>query len=253
MVRASRGRVRLLAALLACAVGVAACEVGEAVVPRSEEPLLYLVLGQRTTAGPAQGQYAFLLTAGTALESEYRAAQAFEMTRRSDGARFAWQALPKSGRAPVDASGGALLDANYYLPDVGGPDGAGALEMRPGETYDLRIETHGVVIQGAVTVPDSFEVRVDGRTVAWPRVRGAAGYSVEVRGRTAPAVQADTQLVLPSGTSPGALVVVKALDPQLHAYQLDPQAERSGIDRGYGVFGALTTASIRADGSAAND
>ncbi|HYW08515.1 MAG TPA: hypothetical protein VE913_16265, partial [Longimicrobium sp.] len=167
--------------LLACA---SACDAGEAVIRSSDEPLLYVVLNQRTPVVRTDPQRAFLLTAGSAVASSYRVATRFEMRRRSDGRAFAWRSTGRTGVAPGDYAGAALHEGNYFLPDVGGAEGLGALDLRPGETYDLEIETEGVPVRGSVTVPASFSLTfggVDGRTVSWPRVRGAGGYTVEAR------------------------------------------------------------------------
>lgn len=245
--RTARAR-STLAALLVSMLPVAGCG-GDAVLPASDEPLLYLVLNHRTPHFAADPQRAFLLTAGTPLASDYRAASRFEMRRRSDGRGFAWKVTGAAGRAPVDFAGAALHQGNYVLPDSSGTAGLGALDLRSGETYDIRIETDGVEIRGSVSIPEPFTISFggpDGRTVSWPRVRGAAGYTVEAQGVLAATLQTDTSVVLPShpGRNPTESIEVRvqALDPQLYRYHASETAGRSGIDRGYGVFGALSRA-----------
>jgi hypothetical protein len=237
-----RRRWRVLLPLLAI-IGLLACE-GDPALPVSDEPLLYLVLNQRTTAALPPGQYAFLLTAGSVLEPTYRAAERFEMRRRSDGALFAWRHTGKSGTAPADYAGLGMIHANYYLPDATSPEGLGAAAIVPGETYDLRIETAGRVLQGTVTTPARFTISVEQGSrerVAWPRVPGAVGYSVEAEGLTSPAIQTDTSFSIPAGPGGPVTVVVHALDPHLYAFQSDERLGRAGIDDGYGLYGAITT------------
>ena len=238
-------RIRSGIRALVLASTVAACE-GEPSIPSSDAPLIYLVLNQRTTAGTPPGQYAFVLTAGTVDKPLYRDAERFELRRHRDGALFAWQSTGASGRAPGDYSGIASGSGNYFLPSAG-TDGLGAKDIAAGESFDLLIETGGEVIRGTVTTPGPFALARDPSRpdrVVWPRVPGAAGYSVEIAGRTPPVLQVDTAVVIPSGRGDSVSVVVHALDPQLFAVQTDERLARSGLDNGYGVFGALTTARL---------
>lgn len=238
-------RIRSTALALLLAAAVAACE-GEPSIPASDAPLIYLVLNQRTTAGIAPGQYAFVLTAGTVDKPLYRNAERFELRRRRDGALFSWRSTGASGQAPGDYSGIAAGSGNYFLPSTG-TDGLGAKDIAAGESFDLLIETGSEVIHGSVTTPGPFGLARDpsrADRVVWPRVQGAVGYSVEVEGRTPPVLQLDTAVIIPSGRGDSVSVVVHALDPQLFAFQTDERLGRSGLDYGYGVFGALTTARL---------
>lgn len=244
-------RTRMLPLLLAVSA-LLAC-TGDPALPVSDEPLLYLVLNQRTTAALPPGQYAFLLTTGSVLEPRYRTAERFEMRRRSDGALFAWRHTGKSGAAPADYAGLGMIHANYHLPDATGPEGLGASAIMPGETYDLRIETDGQLLQGTVTTPAAFTISVEPGSrarVAWPRVPGAAGYSVEAEGLTAPDIQTDTFFMIPAGAGGPVTVVVHALDPHLFAFQSDERLGRAGIDEGYGLYGAMTTSRTTLDENA---
>lgn len=237
-------RLRNALCALVASAGLAGCERDPA-LPASDAPLIYLVLNQRTSAGAVPGQYAFVLTAGTVDKPLYRAAERFELRRRQDGALFSWRNTGAAGQAPGDYSGIATASGNYFLPAGGGPEGLGADELSAGATYDLLIETGGVVIRGSVTTPQAFALTQDPvqpDRVTWPRVPGAAAYSVEVEGRTPPMLQLDTSVLIPSGHGDSVSVVVHALDPQLFAFHDDERLARSGVDNGYGVFGALTTA-----------
>lgn len=239
------------AAVLVAAALASACSGDAIVVPVSEEPFLYLVLNERSVdrSSPAGhvGQHALLLTSGSpAQPAHYRRAERFEMRRASDGAAFAWQVRPLTG--DVGSFPSVSLDhPNLSLP-AAAPPALGADDIVPGETYELRVETGGRVIQGRVTVPARFAATVaerDGRRVAvWPRVPGAAGYRI-TPGDGPLRIQADTAFPVPDGLPGGSALRIDALDPGLFTYLTDDRTGRAGIDAGYGVFGALTSATLR--------
>ena len=236
--------------LVIAATAPVACAGDEVVVPESEAPYLYLVLNFRTLwtygAVDEQHQLALLLTTGPAIgASEYRTAEHFHMRRASDGARFDWRGHPElaSRMAPDPPE---LLNANYHLPETSGLDGLGADSILPGETYTLEIETGGVTLRGEATVPADFTVSVatrDGRRIAeWPRVEGASGYFVGVYPHPSE-MQTDTFFVIPEDVPAGESVRVQALDANLFRYITDDRLGRAGIDAGFGVFGAVSSAS----------
>ncbi|HEY8469722.1 MAG TPA: hypothetical protein VIL18_08770 [Longimicrobiales bacterium] len=242
----SAGR-RAVAAALGLVALTVGCRADDIVVPESDEPFLFLVLNWRTLSNydlETFSQHALLITAGSPDESpRYRSAQRFEMRRASDGALFDWRAHT---RLYPEASGSIdfieLNWANYYLPQESSGNGLAYRDLEPGETYELEIETEGVVLRGRATIPESFTVSIlvqDGRRIAvWPRVRGAGGYIVGVEGE----LQPDTTYVIPADVPAGALLQVRALDENLYRYLADDRVGRSGIDRGYGVFGAVVFA-----------
>jgi hypothetical protein len=135
--------------------------------------------------------------------------------------------------------------ANYYLPEESSGNGLAYRDLEPGETYELEIETEGVVLRGRATIPESLAVSVlvqgSHRIAVWPRVRGAGGYIV-VADPYPGELQADTTYVIPADVPAGALLQVRALDENLYRYLADERVGRSGIDRGYGVFGAVVFA-----------
>ena len=242
-------RLTRLASLLGTAVGAVACGGDGAIVPARPDPFLYLVLNQRAGGpDPALDQRALLLTVGSPAVSDYRVAERFEMHRARDRVMFAWRDLGRRGQAPVDAANAALLNGNYGLPDAATDGGLGALDIRPGERYDLTVETGGVTIRGSVTVPAAFtltlERRGTDRVLTWPHVDGADSYSVEIGGVTAAKVQTDTAFTLAPVPAAGAEASVKALDANLSRYVADKRAARAGIDAGYGVFGAISVATL---------
>lgn len=239
------------AALVAAAVLASACRGDVIVVPVSEEPFLYLVLNERTvdrsTAEGRAGQHALLLTSGSpAQPAHYRLAERFEMRRASDGAAFAWRVRPLTG--DVGSFPAVSLDhPNLALP-AAAPPALGADDVAPGETYELRVETGGRVIRGRVAVPARFAATVterDGRRLAvWPRVPGAAGYRI-TPGDGPLRIQADTTFAIPDDLPVGSELRIDALDPGLYTFLTDDRTGRAGIDAGYGVFGAVTSATLR--------
>lgn len=244
MVNRWRAALAVLAAMIPTVL--AGCDRPPTLVVNTE-PLLYLVLNHRVPAAQPPGQYALLLTTGSVVEPTYREATRFEMRRRRDGALFAWRTTGRTGRAPGDYSGIALVNANYHLPDASGPAGLGADSIIPGETYDLLIETEGALMRGSVVTPGRFALTIQPSNparVVWPRVAGAQAYSVEVSGQTAPMLQTDTSLILPAGSETAFTIVVHALDPQLYQFQTNERLGRSGVDAGFGLFGAITTARL---------
>lgn len=247
--------------LLLCAgVLASACAGDPIVVADNPEPFLYLVLNERSldraaSNGGRAGQHALLLTTGAATESpKYRSAERFEMWRVSDGAPFAWRSnrvdYPEVGSYP-----GVRLDAwNFYLPDTATAEGLGVGGFRPGESYELRVTTHGVTISGRASIPDAFTASVvqqgERRLVVWPRVRGAAGYRIEFRAENRSegdelSVRADTAYAIPAAVRGGGTVRIEALDPNLYWYITEGQTARAGIDNGFGVFGAVSIAVVR--------
>jgi len=218
-------------------------------LPVRDEPLIYVVLNQRAQAGSPPGQYGFVLETGSIAEPRYRDADRFTMQRQRDGKPFLWRPTGRTGPTSGDYAGMGMNLGNYYLPDSPSSDGRlGADSIASGERYELTVETRGQVLRGAVTVPGTAVLSAaavpGGTRVSWPRVAGAGGYSVEARGLTTAALQSDTAFVFSRQGSSPVTVTVKALDPQLFAFQTDERLERAGLEQGYGVFGAITTASI---------
>jgi hypothetical protein len=192
----------------------------------------------RSSPSGRVGQHALLLTTGPATGSpRYRTADRFEMRRASDGAGFAWRQEKVPNEEPGSFPGVSLDYWNFHLPAAGGAQ-LGAAAVAPGESFELLIETGGEVIRGRVTVPDEFTA-----SAVWPRVTGAAGYRIELSNGDV-VVQPDTSYVIPADLLGGGTLDIEALDPNLFEYVADDRTARAGIDRGYGVFGAMTAARL---------
>lgn len=245
----SQPRARLTRAVAAIAMALG-CTADPIVPPSANDPFLYVVLNQRTVSdvdGVAR-QHALLITPRAPTEVPlYRPAQRIEMRRVSDGTQFGWRGYGLTGGL-VQREGVGLGESNYYLPDSAtAPDTLGALSLQPGEAYDLYVETDGVTIRGSVIIPGQVLPIITQENnrgvVRWPKATGAGGYVVALPG---PDVQVvlDTFFVLPSDLPRGSRVVVQALDHNLHRFLVDRRLGRSGLDNGFGVFGALTEASV---------
>ncbi|MGH7720193.1 MAG: hypothetical protein ACREON_15295 [Gemmatimonadaceae bacterium] len=232
-----------IALFLSATVGCGA----EPTLPVSDELLLLLVLSPQSADAGDTVLFALLVTVGTPIESEYRLAERFEMRRLPDGATFAWRPLPVSGRAPIDFDGTERdsLAANYALGSASSTGELGRGNVRAGETYELRVETGGRVIRGRVTVPQQITpslIMVEGRlALTWPPVMGAASYVVN-DGRFGGTRTTDTVYFLSreEPDEPRREIRVRAVEQNLHEYLFDPSRERSGLDSGFGVFGALS-------------
>ncbi|MDP9347857.1 MAG: hypothetical protein M3P24_01725 [Gemmatimonadota bacterium] len=244
-----RGAWRRLLGVSAAGALLMGCAGDAVLVPKSEEPFLYLVLNQRTPNEHMNlvGQFAFLLTSGSPAEPpRFRCAERFRMRRASDGAEFGWRGIQCSGETG-GYPGVSFNDANYFLPDTATAQGLGAQSLRPGEAYEIQIETGGRVLRGRAGIPAPFTVSLgerDGRRVlAWPKVAGAAGYQIKLPDDEL-VTQPDTSYTLPSEASRGSRIEVRALDANLWEYANNARVARAGIDTGYGLFGAITTARL---------
>jgi hypothetical protein len=242
-----RVRCRVTAASALLLLAIAGCEAAGNVIVPSDEPFLYVALTPSTEVRRFPGIYGVLATTGTPISAPYRAAQRFDLLRASDGARFGWEHRGQTGTFG-EYSGGMLWDGNYFLGDTVEAGYLSAQDIRAGEEYDILVETDGVTVRGSATVPAAFalafEVRNGARTLFWPPVPGAGGYVVEIHGVDVPHHQTATSLVLPDRAPEAFRATVHALDPSLYRYIADESARRAGIDRGYGVFGAYTSARL---------
>lgn len=242
-------RAKAAALVILSVALLAGCRGDEVLIPNSEEPFLNLVLNQRTVSERVgrSGQFAFLLTSGSPAEpARFRCAEHFTMRPTGTTAQFRWRALACSGEV-----GGypavSFNDANHYLPDPTTAEGLGAEAIQPGGAYELLIETGGRTIRGSVRVPVSFSASAsehNGRRMAvWPRVVGAAGYQIRLPDERL-VTQTDTSFTVPDEVLRGEQIEIRALDPNLWRYVTEDQLHRSGIDGGFGVFGAISTARL---------
>jgi len=252
-VRMLEPRSRALSTVILFLAATLACDGPGPTVPDSDEPLLIVVLtdSAMTQSRPDRsdaGLYALVAIAGTPLHFSPVVAERFEMRRASDGALFAWRPV-----VPTRPMGGPprLWDlgqeGNYYLPFPSSVAGLGASDISAGDSYLLSAQIGERVIQGRATLPSTLTLSLvtsgAERRLVWPRVDGAAGYAIRAPG--APGLQRDTFFVLPRELEQFSQELeVVALDTNLFSYTNDQRAARAGIDNGYGVFGATTSARI---------
>lgn len=244
-----------LRALAFTAVLLCGCAPDAPVAPRSDEPMVYVVL-TRDSLVAADPYFpddvrltAVVATTGVPWEFEFRVAEQFEMRRASDGRRFAWVAAPT-------APGGAHLDrgampyrGNYALEEHATDEGLGRGDLQPGERYLLTIETGGRTLTGETVLPERPSPVVVQRSpaivIAWPRTAGAAMYLVSYGYLQWQPAGTDTSYVLPrlEGPQP-AEVRVMAVDENWAAFFRDPALTSSGITGGNGLFGATAEARL---------
>lgn len=243
------------AALVLAAAGsllLAACAGDPVRVPDDEAPFLYMVLGHRTVSEnrypePA-GQHGLLMTLPAPTEfALLRRAQRVEMRRVRDGAPFGWDTLHFT-HADRGYPGTNLRIANLHLPDSTADATLGAADLEAGEVYDLLVDTEGVTIRGAVTMPGRIAARLEpGGVLVWNEVEGAVGYRVLVSSLmelTTDTVFRLTQEELEQPWASRPYARVQALERNAWSYFSDPELGRSGIDTGFGVFGALTESRV---------
>lgn len=240
-------RAAALTLALVAALGAVACDSGTTEPDPPEGPFLYLVLGERSidvggdpSYGP--GQHAVLLTLSPGEPIVYRTAIRFAMENRR-GSRFGWAPLDRTGSVTREP-GPDTMAATWVLPDNPWA-GLGAADLVPGETYTLAVDTEGEAMEGATTMPAPIDARLTagGVELAWGAVAGAGGYRVIIDGEAT--LVTDSPFPLSAAQQQAASIVVDALDPNAWAYHTDPRADRPGLSRGYGVFGAMTRDTVR--------
>jgi hypothetical protein len=236
----------------------AACTGDPFVTPVSSELFFCAVLGPPggkvvtpTTSDTAL--YAFLLEAGTPINSPYVTADRFEMRRVSDGALLDWR--PNTPAKPrVVLSGGLLTeDGNYVLPLHGAAGRLGRIDLVPGDQYELFVDVGTVAIRGSVSMPAvpqaAFESNDPVPVLSWKPVVGAGGYSVTTQDFMPTfAFTRDTVFHFdgPIGIDniSGIGTIVRAYEPQLFSYLADPHVGRAGITGALGVFGAYNSRAL---------
>lgn len=127
-----------------------------------------------------------------------------------------------------------------------------SLYVAPGETVELRATQEEKTVSGTAQVPGAFRGTVDSMTVHWEPSAGAAGYRVRVRryedGDTAwefvtttrnTAVVVDREGEYGEFQAGEHAVFIAAVDSNLMAYR-ERNVRRSGVEGGFGVFGAIT-------------
>lgn len=142
---------------------------------------------------------------------------------------------------PFTPPPGSRVGYNYALAESTTVQGLGWRDLRPGETYELEVQTQGRSVTGRTTIPERPVLRVvygtTIDTVFWSRSSTAAAYESDYRSAS------DTSMLVPRVSEPTA-VYVTAVDQNYAAYAQDHRLLRSGIIGAFGLFGSSTTASI---------
>lgn len=224
----------------------AACAGDPVAVPGGETPYLYLVLGERTVAldrpGEPPAQHAVLLTLPAPTQpARYRAADRFDMTDETTGSAFSWTDLGLTGTVE-SFPGMDFRRPNYRLPNSP-TTGLGSADLTPLGSYALEIRTGGRIIRGRVTVPAQITARLDGRTLSWAPVAGAAGYRVMID--RAKRLVTDTVLPLSEEELSATSIVVDAMDPNLWQYLTREVTSAPDLNGAHGVLGAITRDTVR--------
>lgn len=225
--------------------------------------LIFAIVGCDTTVQPSipdppeKLEVFSILKAGDstqyALVSEPRPADEERMQYvQAASVSIAGERLPVIPEESLDPYGGGRFplarpgkeDANYVTD---------SLFVKPGKRLRLRVVQGKREVTGTVRVPESFTGTADSMTVYWQPSAGAEQYTLRVRRyddvgdveweyvTTTP----DTVATVPAETDYGAFrpgphgVIVTAADSNLVQYT-DPNVRRSGIEGGFGVFGAIT-------------
>ncbi len=246
------GRVSMLSAISILAL--AACDADKALMTRTDEPMVYVVLTPDAPAQPETALTAVVATTATPLQLEYRSAERFLMSRSSDGMQFAWRAVAATQTTPDGRPLTTPIGGNYMLSERAGADGLGRLDLTPGVSYSLDVLTLGRRVTGAVTIPErpvpTLVERGGKRFVEWSRSRGAARYllQVDTDGQGTATVN-DTFYVLRDDLEPAALparprIRITAVDSNWWLYISDSTVTTAGLSGAYGLFGALVSAEL---------
>ena len=192
--------------------------------------------------------YAFVLEAGTPINSPYVTADRFEMRRVSDGALLDWR--PNTPAKSYVRLTRELLteDGNYVLPLHGAAGRLGRIDLMPGDQYELFVDVGAVAIRGTASVPAvpqaAFETNGALPVLSWKPVPGVGGYSVTTQDFLPIfAFTRDTVFHFdgPIENISGFGTIVRAYEPQLFSYLADPHVGRVGITGALGVFGAYSS------------
>lgn len=258
MVRSRRwrrsARSTAIVATVFCVLGLG-CDGASRLAGTSNRSLLYLVLSPPPPIGLDSAVYAIWATSGPPASADYRSAQVFELTRRSDGAAFLWNAKVPSGTIRLDSHGAGLAAVgNYRMPWL--PNGAslGRRDLAPG-VYDLRVVGDGDSIRASVEIPTAplITASIEGSgklRFDWPK---GSGYFVlwaptDARPITATrdtsyVLQEDLVTVLPIDRS----FRLAAVDSNYFRALTDSSAVSVNVGEALGLFGAFADVNISID------
>ncbi|MEO7996865.1 MAG: hypothetical protein ABI852_05440 [Gemmatimonadaceae bacterium] len=217
------------------------CDTAVPLFVRTEEPMLYLVLSADPPVAPDAAQSAILATTGVPTSLEFRTADEFALYRVADNAAFVFR-----NRVPAPPRQG-----NYELPELADAEGLGRTNLQPGQTYRLRVITHGREITGTVTIPlrPILRVEADGieRRLIWNKVAGSSTYLVNgINVNNGLQSTTDTFVVLPhiaAGNDNLARITISAIDSN-YASSLRDGAIIAGVRGAYGILGARSSSEI---------
>lgn len=184
-----RARIELASALLPLALAASGCQLAEVVTPAGSD---VLVVESVLRAGETRQKVLLHRTlTGDAVRGEPGARV---VLRRSGGPDVVLEEQPTfdcTGPVTRENPDPVAVEATCYA------TGAGGLEVRPGERYELRIETRaGEVVRGQTDVPGDFGLRIPGLSrddaacvlppgtrleLTWSSARGAWSYLAGIR------------------------------------------------------------------------
>jgi len=247
---------RLTGVVLACAVLVAgACSAADTLNPRTDVPILLVVLSS-AEAGPVQPTLnALFATSGRPSTVEYRSAQSFKVRRAVDGATFAWR--PSSVQLPSATAATFLpLGGNYTMEQTLGSAGLGRDSLAPSTEYLIEVLHDGPPITGTTRMPKRPDVSLlqdgDGTRLVWRRVEDAHSYFVIADGVDMLRPIADTSVVLPRLRPANGLAHVFALDSNYGEYLQDSTKFSAGVSNAYGVVGSVSIRTVAVPASTAS-
>ncbi len=241
-------RPAILAVGMLCAVS--ACTDDAPILATERRVAVAMVLSQDLTSSDS-ALYAVVYDAGSSGLSTYRSVEQIEMRRRSDGALFAWETIPRSGGfSPSPTSQPSSDLSNLRLPWNGTGGALGRADLAGGETYDLHLVSEGLTVTGVTTLPgrpSPTEDQQDRLVFEWEAVPFAATYAVrsdaELLGFSMSALTRfeHTRLKPVDEWPSPAWLRVTALDANLARFWTEPSRASAGLTGAIGVFGAAAT------------
>lgn len=255
-----KSRVLALAIVVMATASLPGCSPEESLLGSSDEPAVYVILSRDKASYSPTGvpvtdsaMYALVVSLGSPLRSRYRDVELFTMRRVLDGAELAWVEFPRSG--DVRPRGGTIMQVdvgNWILSETRVGSRLGRDSLTDGTHYELEVMTEGRSIAGSAVLPGTpsieFVESAEGTVAHWPSATGAAAYWVVADTDGAATLTLDTLYVLKRNLPPGPqppgppYIRVIAIDANLHAMLTDTLLYRSGVQGGYGVFGATSSA-----------
>lgn len=232
--------------------GIIACTGGEPLLSPDDEIAVTMMLSRGPTSADS-ALYALVFDARSSGVNSYRAVEQVEMRRRSDGALFAWQVVPRGGTIPMPVQATVSTDvSNLRLPWRGTGGLLGREDLASGETYDLILVTAGVTITGSTSLPAApapVAEAGDPLAFSWTSTEFAAAYAVKTDADFAGLAYVREGRFRHRGRKPPeewptpAWIRVSAMDVNLANFWIE-SGRSPGLNGAVGVFGALATDSV---------